>query len=201
MLTSPSSLAVNTCWERTKSFLLGIALYVTLIYIVGTSVYEAILGGKAAAVVASYYDYSYPIPNSTVTIAIDALPRDVYKDTKTVAGILLSMGIAALVCSLGALCVSWCPCFPNTRAWFPNALALGFASGFMAILPFSYAAFVVWKYNSMSQADKTLWDSVDVRFMQVFSEMYKILIITAVPFGAWLVVGVIMLYVYMKSDY
>lgn len=160
----------TTC-DRMKTVLIGVSLYVAMAYIVGVSIYETIVGSKAAAVVIDNYDYSY-----NGTISINALPRDVYENTKSIAGIFLGMGAVALLACIASLCVMFAE-----KMWYPNAAILFIGNCSMSVLQFTYGAFVVWKYNSLRASDKELWDIVDQRFMDIFSEMYKSVILTALP--------------------
>jgi len=159
-------------YQHMKTVLIGILLYATMVYIVGVSIYEMIVGSKAAAVVIDNYDYSY-----NGTISINALPRDVYENTKSVAGIFIGMGSVALLACMASICVM----FVERKMWYPNVVILFIANCSMSVCQFTYGAFVVWKYNSLRTSDKELWDTVDRRFMEIFSEMYKSIILTSLP--------------------
>ena len=163
--------------------ILGIGAYITLAYTLIVASFEMVWGVEAASVIADRYDYSYNIPNTTVYISIEALPRDVYKDTKALASILLTMGSLSLTIGAGTLVFI---CYPKKCSpWWPNELLTGLSSFFTSMLPFAYGAFVLWKFKTMTETEKSVWDDVDPRFMQVFSRMEPLLILNGLPFGVW----------------
>ena len=185
------------------NIIIGLVLYISLAYTLVVASYEMIWGVEAASVISDRYDYSYNIPNTTISISIDALPRDVYKDTKALASILLTMSACSFMLSALAIAsICWKRCrsqIPN--AWWPNELFVALATVAVSMLPFAYGAFILWKYDTMSEQDKTTWNNVDSRFMHVFSQSEPLLIMTAFPFAFWFIVCVVLGFQYLcKSD-
>jgi hypothetical protein len=184
------------------NIIIGIMVYVTLAYTLLIASYEMVWGVEAANIIRDRYDYSYNIPNTTVYISIEALPRDVYKDTKALASILLTMSACSFVCSMMAIAgICWKTLrskIPN--AWWPNEVIVGLANFSASMLPFAYGAFILWKYDTMSEEDKTTWNNVDSRFMHLFSQSEPLLIMTAFPFAYWSIVCIVLAIHYLRSD-
>ena len=170
------------------NIIIGIGMYLTLVYSLIVSSFEMFFGVEAARVIMDRYDYSYNIPNTTVYISIEALPRDVYKDTKALTSILLTM--SALTYLLAILAIANMICFNKCRPWWPKEYLVGLMSFSTTMIPFAYGAFVLWKYKTMSDADKDVWNSVDSRFMYVFSQSETLVILNAFPFAVWTVLCV-----------
>lgn len=168
--------------------LISIALYLALAYAVASAAYEIALGSTAAAVVADKYDYSVKIPNSTYAVSIDSLPRNVYKTTKEIAGIFIGLPLCTFLTALATVGIA----LLKTRTWHPSELAVAVASAFASVVPFCYAAFGTWKYESLSRDDVDTWNAVDPRFMQVLSQMYKVVVITAIPTAGWVTLLVLL---------
>ena len=182
--------------------IIGLVFYIALAYTLVVASYEMMWGVEAASVISDRYHYSYNIPNTTVYISIEALPRDVYKDTKALASILLTMSACTfLLSSVAIASICWKKCrsqMPN--AWWPNELFLALSTFSMSMLPFSYGAFILWKYDTMSEQDKTMWNNVDPRFMHVFSQSEPLLIMTAFPFAAWSIVCIVFGIQYLRQS-
>uniref|UniRef100_A0A6C0CMP8 Uncharacterized protein n=1 Tax=viral metagenome TaxID=1070528 RepID=A0A6C0CMP8_9ZZZZ len=159
-------------------------------------------GVEAASVISDRYEYSYNIPNTTISISIDALPRDVYKDTKALASILLTMSACSFLVSgvaIASICVkNFRSRMPN--AWWPNELLVAMSTFAVSMLPFAYGAFILWKYETMSEQDKTTWNNVDSRFMHVFSQSKPLLIMTALPFAFWSIVCTVLAIQYLRQS-
>jgi len=185
-----------------QNIILGLALYTALVYVLVVASFEMMWGVEAASVISDRYDYSYNIPNTTISISIDALPRDVYKDTKALASILLTMSACSFLVSAVAIvsiCSKSCRSqMPN--AWWPNELLVAISTFAVSMLPFAYGAFILWKYDTMSEQDKTTWNNVDSRFMHVFSQSEPLLIMTALPFAYWSIVCIVLAIHYLRQS-
>lgn len=189
MLTQTTPLA-STC----RTVMYGVAIWAAFAYILGISLFQSAIGGKAATTVIDNYDYSYHFPNSTVSVAIDALPRDIYKDTKNAAGLFLTFPILALTG-----CVFACGYGFYKRQYYPEEFSLLISSGCAGTITFGYASFMVWKINSLSSDDRVVWDTVDTRFLEVFEAMKGVLAVTVIDFTVWVVIGCIALVRYFKD--
>jgi hypothetical protein len=173
-----------TCSEKfQKCFLVcfGVAL---VAYSLSIGIYESYVGGEAAKLVAEYYDQSVPVsPGSPIRVSIDSLPRDIYKNTKETAYIMLFCGIIGAV---GSVVVVGYSAWVRDREKFLLGAAL--ANLVVILLPFCYSAFLTWKLNSLSDADEATWDSIDTGFIDNLHRAEKLLIATVVPGSFWVVV-------------
>jgi putative flippase GtrA len=154
-------------------------------YSVGFGIYEAYLGGRSAHLVVQYYDYSISVPNSTLSVAIDALPRDIYKNTKENAGLLLTFGLIGVLGTIVAVG------FLFWKEKESAVLSLSVANASVTLIPFCYSAFLTWKVHSLSTRDKETWDSVDPNFVKLLWKMEDVMIATVVPGVFWLIVACI----------
>lgn len=136
-------------------------------------------GGTAASLTIKYYSYSALIPNTTISVAIDALPRDVYKNVKTDAVILLISASTGAICFLGLL---YCILFGGKEGFDYIYVILFLFVACVTFMPFGYNSFMTWKNSTLSETDRSVWDSVDGRFMELFSDAGTILGLTAPGF-------------------
>lgn len=171
----------NSCNCKKVLIVLGITLLAC--YNLAIGIYEVKVGGDAAKLVADYYDYSYQFPNITLSIAIDALPRDIYKNTKDTAGTMITFGVIAICLQVWALVLSACKADFEQMYW-------SFAADLSAVVaPFCLAAFLTWKVHSLSSKDIATWDAIDPLFIENLWRMQSILIATLVPGVIWTVVA------------
>ena len=168
-----------------KTCLQVLCVIVIIVYSIGIGVFECYIGGRSSILVSKYYDYSVPI-NGT-SIAIDALPRDVYKNTKDVAGVYTIFGAAGLFFCLyffGLLIYNKLAA-EVSKMHFISVVTGANAS--VIILPFCYSAFITWKLHSLSDSDINTWDTVNPEFIQLFKYSEKLMIATVVPGCLWVI--------------
>jgi hypothetical protein len=153
-------------------------------YTIGLSIYEIYTGGKAAALVARYYDYSGKINGTNIAIAIDSYPRDIYKNTKTTAGLLLGFPLFAFCIAIVGVCMG----VYKKEAVLAYVAVL--AAHMMVVLPqFCYCAFLTWKLHSLSSSDVDTWNFIDTGFIANLYHAQNILIASVFPIIAWCIVG------------
>lgn len=164
---------------KTKCAEFGVNLLIlaALSYNIGIGVYECFVGGSSADLITDYYDYSKD------GVAIDAFPRDIYKDTKSNAGILLGFGLLDLVVSIGTLVIWWAKC---ERSDVIAGVVI--ANGCACLIPFCYTAFLTWKVNDLSQEDIDTWNAVNPGFIRNLWRSENIMIVTLVFGVMWSVV-------------
>lgn len=141
---------------------------------IGLAIYQIVIGGQSAKLVAEYYDYSLPINGTNVRVSIDSLPRDVYKDLKNAAVIFLITGVVGVVGSVAGLIKK-----QNELIYFANLILVS--------LPFCYAAYLVWKFRSISSDDATVWNNVNTRFIGMLKKSIGILVTTSIGAFVWLI--------------
>jgi hypothetical protein len=147
-----------------------------LAYSVAIGIYECNMGGIAATTVINYYDYSVPINGTNVRIAIDALPRDVYKNTKEMAIIMLISGIIGSIFALSSVVYGFCT-KNKTYALIGSVATMAV----VVTLPFCYSAFMSAKLSTMSSDDIALWNSINPEFINGYIRAQALLIATVVP--------------------
>ncbi len=173
----------NTAAKQCQAVLLSAFIIAAVIYTCGVGVYEIEVGGSSAALIAKYYDYSTPLNGTSVRVAIDALPRDIYANTKTVAGLMITFGVLGVASLVGIIVYA---CIKQQKdIMYYTAVS----NVCVVLLPFCYASFITWKLHSLSQDDKDTWNAVDAGFINNFYEVQKILILTCIPGGIWLMIG------------
>ncbi len=168
-----------------KCKIITIILFIGILsaYSVGIGIYECFTGGIAANLVIEYYDYSMQVNGTDVRIAIDALPRDVYKNTKNLAGILIFFGAAGIICTIGALIYG---AYLRSKS---NALYGSILSNIIIILvPFCYTAFLTAKLHTIDNDDVEFWNSIDKEFIRGYYRAQNIMIATIVPGVVWFII-------------
>jgi len=172
------------CSEKFRNYFLvysGIALVVCSLSI---GIYESYVGREAAKLVAEYYDQSVPVsPGSPIRVSIDSLPRDIYKNTKETAYIMLFCGIIGAVCSIIVIVYS---AWVRDRDKFLLGTAL--ASLVVILIPFCYSEFLSWKLHSLSNKDEATWNLIDTGFIDNLRRAEKLAIAILVPCVFWLVI-------------
>lgn len=166
-----------------------VAVITLMVYTVGIGVFECYIGGRSASLVSEYYDYSVPINGTSISIAIDALPRDVYKNTKDVASTYLIFGVLGI---LGVLCFIVCFTYSKLVGEINKSyliLVVAASDAAAVLVPFCYSAFITWKLYSLSDNDIKTWDTVNPEFIQLFRYSEKLMIATVVPGCFWAVVA------------
>lgn len=167
------------------TILFGLGIHLTFLYTLTVSAFELVLGLQAASVVVEQYDHHHRIPNTTIYLSVDALPSDVFNETLTLAGVLLAMSVMSLVLCTWAFGILF---YTKCRPWWPNEIFVQISFISTSIVPFAYGAFLVWKYHTMSDEDKALWNDVDPRFMHLLSRMDTLLVLTTLPIVVTVVV-------------
>ena len=171
-----------------KGFVFGFAIAMT-VYSLSVGAYELYVGGEAARLVAKYYSYSMPITGTggPASVAIDALPRDIYKNTKETAIVMLIFGAVAVVCTVITIGYS---AYTKSKETFLTGIAI--SNAIVIVIPFCFSAFLTWKLHSLSDADEATWDFVDRGFINNLGRAEKLLMATVIPGCVWTVIGCIL---------
>ncbi len=163
----------------------GVAL---LLYSAAIGIYECEMGGIAAGLTIEYYDQSFPISEgSPIRIAIDSLPRNIYKNTKETAYVMLFCGVLGLIATIATVVYTM---FKRDVEEFIIGAAASNAP--VIAVPFCFSAFLTWKFHSMSDADTATWDSVDTGFVDNLARGEGLMIATVVPGVFWIIAYVVM---------
>lgn len=172
------------CSEKFRKYFLvcsGIAIVVCSLSI---GIYESYVGREAIKLAIEYYDQSVPVsPGSPIRVSIDSLPRDIYKNTKETAYIMLSCGIVGTV---GNIIVIVYSAWVQDRKKFLLGTAL--ASLVVILIPFCYSEFITWKLYSLSDKDEATWNLIDTGFIDNLRRVEKLAIVMLVPCVLWLVI-------------
>ncbi len=183
---------MNEQCKKSLLIVFGVAL---IGYSVSIGIYECYMGGSAASLVAKYYDHSVPTaPNSTVSIAIDALPRDIYKNTKETAYLMLFCGVIGVLASIATVVYSLCK--QNMEEFM---LGSAVSNMIVILLPFCFSAFLTWKLHSLSARDELTWDSVDTGFVDNLERGERLMIGTVVPGVFWVIAACVLWCVSLKN--
>jgi hypothetical protein len=167
-------------YSKCKSFALSLLVTALCMYSFGIGVYECYLGSVSVRLVSEYHGYSAEIGNST--ISINSFPRDIYSDTKTNAALMIFCGSTGIIMVLLSL---WMLCY--TKKFMIFLVCLIVANISVIVIPFCYATFLTWKYNSMSSNDKIIWNNVDTGFIDNLKHSQDLLIATVVPGVVWFI--------------
>jgi len=163
-------------------------------YTIAVLIAELIIGGKAADLVAHYYDFSLN------GISIDAFCRDIYKDTKSVGITFIAIAACCTICCVIGL-VYFCATIKDSRAWqpfFPGedcnfaTLAPILSSAVSTMLAVAYGGFLTWKLHSLNSDCRAFWDTnVSPGFVNLLYDTQRLLIATAAVGGFWVIVFII----------
>jgi hypothetical protein len=183
----------NNISKKNQNIAICVFAIAMLLYSTAIGIYECETGGVAAKLTIEYHDYSVPISNnSAIRIAIDAFPRDIYKNTKETSYIMLACGIIGLVGVISTIMHAI-----NKRNLVDFAMASAITNCIVILIPFCFSAFLTWKLNSLSDADIDAWDSVDSGFIDNLERAQSLLIATVIPGVVWSVIACV---VYTKLD-
>lgn len=183
----------NNLSKKNQHIAICVFAIAMLLYSSAIGIYECETGGIAAKLTIEYHDYSVPISNnSAIRIAIDAFPRDIYKNTKETAYIMLACGVIGLVGVIATVVHA-----SLKRNLVDFAFASAITNCIVILIPFCYSAFLTWKLNSLSDADINAWDSVDTGFIDNLERAQSLMIATIVPGVIWVIIACV---AYTKMD-
>ncbi len=173
-------------YNRCENVAVGLFSVFLIIYSIAVGIYECYMGGLAAHIVANYYDYSASINGTNVRVSINALPRDIYSNTKTSAEVMITCGALGVIAAvIGTVYAA----YVRSKSMFAGG---AFLSNLIVILPpFCYCAFLTWKLHSLSDEDKYTWNSINSGFVDNLNRAEKLMICTSVFGVFWIIVAII----------
>jgi hypothetical protein len=172
----------STLCSSTKNVLYWMLIFLLFVDNIATGIYECYMGGQSAKLIANYYDYSEN------NVSIDAYPRDIYKNTKQTATIMLLFGAFGLVCALIGSLVSIYNC---NKEYFMFGSVVGNMS--VIVIPFCFSSFLTWKLNSLSEKDINTWNNIDVGFVDNLHNANALMWATLIPGICWVIIGCVIM--------
>ena len=155
------------------------------LYSICVIIYCIDLGARNAKLVAEYYDYS---SDGTPRVSIDSFPRDIYKNTKDSAVLFLVCAVFALLFLIGFVISEF---YKRDEI---SAMCVLVIVMFLGVCGYS-GAFLSWKYNDLSDADRNFWNSIDPRFVKNLHDGFTVAMLNIpnmILFAALLCFGMIL---------
>lgn len=156
-------------------------------YSIAIGIYECFMGGIAANLVSDYYDYSSAINGTSTSVSIDSFPRDIYKNTKQTAIIMLVCGAFGVIAAIAAIVYGM---YKNSKETF--AYASFVANVIVILVPFCYCSFLTWKLHSLSGKDRNTWNEINREFIRNLERAEHLMLATVVPGVCWTVLACVM---------
>jgi len=150
---------------------LDVLAVVSDLYSMGIAIFHFYMGGTALDLIITHYDTS--VPNGSVRVNLESLPRDIYSDTEDTA-------ILLLICAFFTMLALFYSIYHKCKNLWDDAFIGSFlALGAVSVAPLGLGLYLMWKSHSISDADRLVWDNVDTGFMDLIDTSPTLVGLTA----------------------